>query len=97
MTILGSVTRKEDSTPITNGFVSVIFGYNEHEFSVPLPSRLVWEISEDGIFEIRGVPLGEHTLTVVASGYMPATNSITVTKESQKLEIDFLLGKSRIY
>ena len=94
MTIVGSVLTKKDSVPITEGSLSVTHDESAYKYSLPDPKAFSWEIDEDGTFAIRGIPPGEHTVSVIAPDYMPAKESVLVTTEGQQLEVDFLLPKA---
>ena len=92
--IVGSVAAKKDGVPITEGSMSVMFDENEYKLSMLLSDWYTWEIEDDGSFEIRGIPLGEHVVSAAAPGYMPAIKSVLVTADDQEIEIDFLLPKA---
>ena len=92
--IVGTVATKKDGIPITEGSLSVTFDENEYKDLVPFSELYMRKIEEDGSFEIRGIPLGAHVVSVVALGYMPATEYVLVTTDDQEIEIDFLLPKA---
>ena len=91
--VSGTVVSAKDGTPITEGMVSVQF---DEQLGIPLPEELVfaWDFEQDGTFEIRGLPLGAHTVSVLAPGYMPAELQVLVASADQPPELHFQLAKA---
>ena len=93
-TIVGTVATRNGSIPITEGEVSITYDESEYMFSLPYPDVFSWDIKEDGSFAIAGIPLGEHTVSVNALGYMPASQTLLVATDDQRLELNYLLPKA---
>ena len=93
-TIVGTVANQKDSVPISGGVVSITYDEGEYKFSLPDPDVFSWDIKEDGSFAIAGIPLGEHTVSVNALGYMPASQTLLVATDDQRLELNYLLPKA---
>ena len=93
VTLTGRVKTKNDGSPIGSGVVSVEFA---EEFRLPLPDveLLSWKVSEEGLFVIRGIPPGEHKVSVVVEGYMPAERLLGVDQHTQRLELDVRMSKA---
>lgn len=92
--VSGSVVSMKDGTPVTEGLVTVHF---DQTLAIPVPeesSVFAWEIEEGSTFEIRGLPAGEHIVTVHAPGYMPAQQHVVVELEEEIQELDFHLTKA---
>lgn len=93
-TIVGTVANQKDSVPIAEGVVSITYDESEYKFSIPDSDVFSWDINEDGSFAIAGIPWGEHTVSIDAPGYMPASQTLLVTTDGQQLELNYLLPKA---
>ena len=89
--IVGTVAAQKDGIPITAGSMTVTIDENEHKILVLFPDWYTREIEKDGGFEIRGIPLGEHAVSVSAPDYIPVTQSVLFATDDQKIETEFLL------
>lgn len=93
-TISGTVVAIRDGLPITDGVVSLQF---DETIGVRLPdaqSIFTWKLDEEGAFDIHGVPFGEHTVSVVAEGFISAAELITVSDPETPRELKFFLPKA---
>ena len=92
--VSGTVVAEKDGVPIPEGLVSVEF---DEQLGIPIPeeeSVFAWELEEGGTFEIRGLPVGAHIVTVRAPGYMPAQQDVVVELEHGIQELRFQLIKA---
>ena len=92
--VSGTVVAAKTGIPINEGLVTVQF---DETLGIPVPeeeSVFAWELEEGGTFEIRGLPAGEHIVTVNALGYMPAQQHVLVELEDQLQELHFQLAKA---
>ena len=93
--VSGTVVSVKGSSPISEGLVTVRF---DETLDIPLPEDnpvFAWELEEDGTFEIHGLPLGTHTVSVLAPGCMPAAQQIQVEEITDRpLELIFSLAKA---
>lgn len=92
--VSGTVVAEKDGVPIPEGLVSVEF---DEQLGIPIPeeeSVFAWELEEGGTFEIRGLPVGAHIVTVRAPGYMPAQQDVVVEQELGIQELHFQLIKA---
>ena len=90
----GSVVSAKDGSVISEGLVTLQF---DEARNIPLPEDIpvfAWELAEDGTFEIRGLPLGEHTVSVLAPGFMPADQTVIVEPENEPQTLQFQLAKA---
>lgn len=90
----GSVVSAKDGSVISEGLVTLQF---DETRNIPLPEDIpvfAWELAEDGTFEIRGLPLGEHTVSVLAPGFMPADQTVIVEPENEPQTLQFQLAKA---
>ncbi|MYD44874.1 MAG: DUF2012 domain-containing protein [Gammaproteobacteria bacterium] len=92
--VTGKIVTGKAGLPISEGLVSVQF---DETLDIPLPEGnpvFTWDLDEHGAFEIRGLPLGEHTVSVRAQGYMPSEQQVIVEFVGQTQELQFTLSKA---
>ncbi|MXW06700.1 MAG: hypothetical protein F4Z87_00950 [Gammaproteobacteria bacterium] len=93
-TVSGSVVSVKEGSLISEGLVKLRF---DEKLDIPLPedsSVFVWRLEENGTFKIQGLPAGEHTVTVLAPGYMPAEQKMLVETEGTPPMLRFQLMKA---
>ena len=92
--VSGTVVAAKDGIPIPEGLVTVEF---DEQLGIPIPEKesvFAWKLEEGGAFEIRGLPVGAHIVTVRAPGYMPAQQNVVVELEDEIQELHFQLTKA---
>ena len=93
-TVSGTVVSVKDGSPVSEGLVSVRL---DETLDIPMPEDtavFVWDLEDGGALEVRGLPPGEHTVSVLAPGYMPAEQQVLVESTDLTHQLNFQLSKA---
>ena len=90
--IAGIVTTKSHE-PIAGGNVS-LGNFHGFKFTLPDTSLAIWEVEEDGSYEIRGLQPGIYELIATAPEFMPSRTEIELAKNEPTRAVEFQLAKA---
>lgn len=92
--IQSKVTNRKDGTSVTEGTVSLQF---DKELEIPIPAEVpifVWDIEDDGSINLRGLPIGEHNISIEAPGYMRYEQTVSVAGLDEEIVFDIQLDRA---
>ncbi len=92
ITIHGTVATT-NGEPVDAGNVSMKY-HHEYSFSFPDPSLTLWDLGEDGGFEIRGLTPGRFVITASAPGFMPSSKEKILVEHEERTDVNFVLAKA---
>src|SRR5690349_23871918 len=78
--LTGKITDKESGQPIP--FAQIQF----------VGTNLGTQTNQQGVYLVRGLPAGSHTVRVIALGYQSTQQTVTVST-AQETTLDFVLAK----
>ena len=87
--VAGTVTSGANEA-IAEGMVS-LGNFHDFKFTLPDPSLSVWEVEEDGSYEIRGLQPGFYTVTAAAPEFMRANAEVELLESDRSRELNFSL------
>ena len=90
--IAGSVTSKANEA-IAESSVS-LGNFHDFKFTLPDPHLTIWEVEEDGAYEIRGLQPGAYELIATALEFMPASTEIELAANELQRVVEFQLPKA---
>ena len=79
--LTGKITEKESGQPIPFAQIQIV------------GTNLGTQTNQQGVYLVRGLPAGGHTVRVIALGYQSSQQSVTVSA-AQETTLDFVLAKA---
>ena len=91
--VITGVVTTTTGEPIDDGEV-LLNPYREFDFPLPDPSLAMWEVEDDGSFEIKGLKSSSYTVTAKAPGFMRANTEIEFVSTAEERELNFQLPRA---